>query len=107
MTDPLPKPCTKGSKSSVLHCKGALESLTKALESFPKRRHGAMRRGIQMQIERLSDGHPMSKENFPQERNLPKFNGQSAKKFNALKRIPVRGYCCTSLATMYTRTTTN
>lgn len=36
----------------------------------------------------------MSKENFPQEGVLPKQKNQSiAKKFNALKRIPIRGYC--------------
>jgi hypothetical protein len=36
----------------------------------------------------------MSKENFPQEGDLPKKAGQQkAKKFNALKRIPLRGYC--------------
>ncbi|NOX67160.1 MAG: hypothetical protein GXO85_15520 [Chlorobi bacterium] len=36
----------------------------------------------------------MSKENFPQEGDLPKRVGQqAAKKFNALKRLPVRGYC--------------
>jgi hypothetical protein len=46
------------------------------------------------QIERLADGQRMSKENFPQEGNLPKRKGQQrAKKFNALKRIPIRGYC--------------
>jgi len=47
-----------------------------------------------MQIQRLADGSRMSKENFPQEGELPKLAGQQkSKKFNALKRIPIRGYC--------------
>lgn len=46
------------------------------------------------QIQRLADGHPMTKENFPKEGRLPnKPNGDSAGYFYAFKRIPVRGYC--------------
>ncbi len=48
-----------------------------------------------LQIQRLADGERMSKENFPQEGELPKSknNPNKTKKFNALKRIPIRGYC--------------
>ncbi len=36
----------------------------------------------------------MSQQNFPQEGYLPKKQGQQrAKKFNAFKRMPLRGYC--------------
>ena len=40
-------------------------------------------------IERLADGRPMSKENFPSEGQLP----SSAGKFHAFKKLPIRAYC--------------
>ncbi len=43
-----------------------------------------------MQIERLTRGERMSKQHFAPEGALPKNCG---KKFYALKRLPIRGYC--------------
>ncbi len=88
----------KGSKFTVIHCEGALESYVTALNSVNAgkegKKHESFTRGIILQIERLADGQRMSRENFPQEGDLPKRKGQQkAKKFNALKRIPIRGYC--------------
>ena len=94
MKDDKPKDSYQGSKFTVIHCEGALESYVDALNSVNARRHKSFTRGIIQQIKRLADGHRMSKENFPQEGDLPKRKGQQkAKKFNALKRIPIRGYC--------------
>ena len=45
------------------------------------------------QIERLANGHRMSKESFPVEGDLPALPNGGSKKFNALKRIPLRAYC--------------
>ncbi len=84
----------KGSKFTVKHCEGALESYDSALNSVDARRRGSFTRRIIQQIERLANGHRMSRENFRQEGDLPKRKGQQkAKKFYALKRIPIRGYC--------------
>jgi len=78
----------------VIHCEGALESYVAALNSVDARRRKSFTRRVMQQIERLADGERMSRENFPQEGDLPKRKGQRrAKKFNALKRIPIRGYC--------------
>lgn len=82
----------KGVKFTVIHCDGALESYMEALDSVDARKRKSFTRGVMQQIERLAGGHRMSKENFPQEGALPKRKGQQkAKKFNALKRIPIRG----------------
>lgn len=84
----------KGSRFTVIHCKGALESYEEALKSVEAAKRSKFTMNMIIQIQRLADGHRMSKENFPQEGDLPKRKGQShAKKFNALKRIPIRGYC--------------
>lgn len=83
----------KGEKFTIIHCKGALDSYRLALGSVEARKHKSFTRGIIMQVERLAAGHRMSKQNFPQEGYLPKRKGHKAKKFNALKRIPIRGYC--------------
>lgn len=89
-----PKDRHKGSVFTVVHCEGALESYIDALNSVNAGRRKSFTRRIIQQIERLADGHTMSKENFPQEGELPKRKGQhKAKKFCALKRIPIRGYC--------------
>jgi len=89
-----PKSSYKGSKFTIVHCKGALDSYIEALNSVNANRHKSFTRGIIQQINRLADGHRMTKANFPQEGDLPKKKGQKkAKKFNALKRIPIRGYC--------------
>jgi len=92
----------KGSKFIAVHCKGAIDSFYKALDSVSPAKRKSFERAIilqiqrllELQIQRLLDGHRLSKENFPQEGNLPVKKGQSkAKKFNAFKRIPIRGYC--------------
>lgn len=83
-----------GQKFEVTHCEGAIASFEEAMNHVDSRKRKSFIRGVVMQIGRLADGHRMSKENFPQEGDLPKRPGQQkAKKFNALKRIPIRGYC--------------
>ena len=90
----MPKDRFKGPRFTVIHCKGALDSFSKALKSVDTRKHKSFTRGMIMQIQRLADGHQMTKENFPQEGDLPKRTGQQkTKKFNAFKRKPIRGYC--------------
>lgn len=94
MKEDKPKDRYKGAKFTVIHCEGALESFQKALNHVETRKRKSLTRGIIMQINRLANGHKMTKENFPQEGDLPKRKGQQkAKKFNALKRLPIRGYC--------------
>ena len=94
MKDDKPKDRYKGEKFTVIHCGGALDSYKAALSSLDSRKQKSLTRGMILQIERLAAGHRMSKENFPQEGDLPKRKGQhKAKKFNALKRLPIRGYC--------------
>ena len=90
-----PKDRHEGSEFTVIHCNGALDSYIEALRHInAKKRKAAFTRGMIQQIDRLAEGHRMSKANFPQEGALPKRKGQHrAKKFNALKRIPIRGYC--------------
>jgi hypothetical protein len=89
-----PKDRVVGKQHTVIHCKGALKSLNKALEGVEACRRDKFRRTVSQQIDKLASGGRMSKENFPTEGNLPKKAGQKeTKKFNALKRIPVRGYC--------------
>ena len=84
----------KGSKFTIVHCEGAIESFNNALRSVESRKQLKFRNAMIMQLTRLADSQRMSRENFPPEGELPKRAGQSrAKKFNALKRIPLRGYC--------------
>lgn len=78
----------------IIHCKGATESFYSAMKSVDAKRKSKFINAVVLQIRRLADGHRMSKENFPIEGTLPKRNGQqNTKHFNALKRIPIRGYC--------------
>ena len=94
MSDDKPKDDYQGSKFTIIHCKKALDSYSEALNSVNANKRKSFTRRIIQQIERLADGGRMSRENFPQEGDLPKRKGQQrAKKFNALKRIPIRGYC--------------
>jgi len=84
----------KGSKFTIIHCKGALDSFHNAMKSVDAKRRKSFANSIIHQIKRLANGERMTKENFPQEGNLPKRPGQhNTKKFNALKKIPIRGYC--------------
>ncbi len=92
--DNKPKDRYEGSKFTVMHSNGALDSYIEALNHVNAKNRKAFTRGMIQQISRLAEGHRMSKANFPQEGGLPKRKGQHrAKKFNALKRIPIRGYC--------------
>ncbi len=80
----------KGSKFTVEHCHGAIESFEEALISVtPHNKKNSIKRAIIQLIERLAEGKPMSSENFPQEGNLPKSSG----KFHAFKKLPIRAYC--------------
>lgn len=83
-----------GKRFRIVHCEGARESFKEALSHVPVKHAKKFNRSMPIQIQRLADGHQMSKETFPQEGYLPKKPGQTtAKKFNALKKIPIRGYC--------------
>ena len=94
MTDIKLKQKHQGYKFCAVHCKGAIGSFYKSIESLPSSKRKSFERQMVLQIQRLLDGQRMSKENFPQEGKLPAFKGQSKnKRFNALKRIPIRGYC--------------
>ena len=94
MKDGTLKDSFKGSKFTVIHCKGAVDSYYEALKSVDTRKHDRFTRAMIIQIKKLANGGRMSKENFPQEADLPKKVGQQhTKKFNALKRLPLRGYC--------------
>ena len=89
-----PKNSHIGSKFTVTHCKGALDSYIEALSHVDARKHKTFTNAVVLQIARLADGHRMSIKSFPQEGELPKRKGQKkAKRFNALKKIPIRGYC--------------
>ena len=94
MSDNEIKKVYKGQKFTAVHCRGAIESLEQALSHVTAKEARNYRNRIPQQITRLVDGHRMSRENFPQEGDLPKRIGQvKAKKFSALKKIPIRGYC--------------
>ena len=94
MKDDIPKESYTGTRYKVVHCEGALKSYEAAVNRVERRKHKKFTRAIIMQIERLANGERMTKENFPQEGNLPKSKGKNkSKKFHALKRIPIRGYC--------------
>ena len=89
-----PKDRIVGKQYSIVHCKGALKSLNKALVGVKAQQRDKFRRAVSQQIDKLASGDTMSKASFPSEGNLPKKTGQKdTKKFNALKRIPIRGYC--------------
>lgn len=75
----------------VVHCKKAIQSYHDATKSVMAQKKASLTRQLIHQIERLASGQRMSKEHFPPEGDLP---AKSAyKKFYALKRIPIRGYC--------------
>lgn len=89
----------EGRRFRIVHCDGAVESYREALKHIRSGRAASFTRGVVVQIRRLADGQPMSKENFPREGELPRQRGQQgAKYFNALKKIPIRGYCWRSAA---------
>jgi len=80
----------QGARFTVEHCEGAIESFEEALiHVTPHNKKKSLKRSMVLLIERLADGRPMSKENFPSEGQLP----SSAGKFHAFKKLPIRAYC--------------
>jgi hypothetical protein len=83
-----------GRRYTVTHCDGALDTFHQALGHVGAGKARSLIRQMVLQINRLADGEPMSRENFPTEGALPALPGQQGnKKFHALKKIPIRGYC--------------
>lgn len=83
-----------GKRFTIVHCNGAYKSFSDSLASLPANKAKSLKRQMVLQITKLANGDRMSKENFPQEGLLPSLKGQhKKKKFNALKRLPIRGYC--------------
>lgn len=88
------QPFYKGKRYTVVHCEGALDTFRHAIRSVTAKKAKSLTNGMVLQIKRLADGGEMSSENFPLEGPLPSRPGQQGSgKFNAFKRIPVRGYC--------------
>lgn len=87
------EPLYAGRVFTVRHCKGAIESYRKAVVRVPVAQRKKYRRWIEMQIMRLANGERMSLDSFPWEGDLPAMAGRPRKKFRALKKIPLRGYC--------------
>ena len=83
----------KGVQFAIVHCEGALDSYLQAVERLTKNKRISQTNALISQISRLANGERLSKEHFPQEGNLPKRPGQPTKKFWALKKKPLRGYC--------------
>ncbi|WP_141096777.1 hypothetical protein [Photorhabdus luminescens] len=81
------EPVYNGSKFTVIHCIGAVESFYESAKSLVKQKARTMEMQIVIQIKRLADGKRMATDTFVSEGSLP-----SDKKFYALKRIPIRGY---------------
>lgn len=83
----------KGECHTVVHCNGALKSLTSSLKSVtPANKQSSMMASIQVQIERLASGKRSADLSVRKEGMLPSYNGKPAKNFWAIKRIPIRGY---------------
>jgi len=82
-----------GRKFTVRHCEGAIDSFAKAVSGVPKGQRDKYQRWMLLQIKRLADGERISNDSFPWEGELPGLAGRPKKKFRALKKIPVRGYC--------------
>jgi len=82
-----------GRKFTVIHCEGAIDSFVKAVEGVKTAQRSKHKRWMEMQIKRLADGIRMPQDSFPWEGDLPALIGRPKKKFRALKKIPVRGYC--------------
>jgi len=83
-----------GDSYRIVHCKNAIKSFDKALDSVNAQKKKKFKRAMIQQIQRLADKGKLSQENFPSEAALPNVKGQSGTKtFNAFKRKPVRGYC--------------
>jgi len=87
-------PLYKGRRYTVVHCEGALDTFREALGHVRSDKAKSLIRQMILQIKRLADDEAMSQENFPSEGALPTLPGQQgSRKFHALKKIPIRGYC--------------
>ena len=79
----------KGRQYTIVFCKGAKESLQLVLGKHAPQplKRKKLRAQMLSLLERLADGHRMTKENFPSEGALP-----DGSNFNAIKKIPLRAY---------------
>jgi len=83
----------KGECHVVVHCHGALKSLTAAIKSIsPAKRQRSMVISLQLQIERLASGKRTPDLSVRKEGLLPSHDGKPGKNFWAIKKIPIRGY---------------
>jgi hypothetical protein len=85
-----------GKKLTIKHCKNAIKTFSKALTHVEPRKQLKFTGQIISQIKKIADegDGAISLQNFPWEGKLPK----QSKRFRALKRIPIRGYCwCSDL----------
>jgi len=88
------KSVTKVLNLQLLTVKAQSTGYVKALEGVNAKERNKFTVRMILQIEKLANGDKLSEGNFPQEGNLPKKSGQQhTKKFRALKRMPLRGYC--------------
>lgn len=77
----------------IVHCKGALKSLSESLKSVtPAKKQKSMQISLILQLERLASGKRTPDLSVRKEGILPSFNGKPAKNFWAIKKIPIRGY---------------
>jgi len=89
-----------GTRWTIVHCKGALESLELALRTLKADKQRSMINGLKNQLERHANGHPMAEKSFENEGLLPPLNkGKKARHFKAYKRLPIRAYCWQSPGT--------
>ena len=77
-----------GKKFTIIHCKGAIDSFEIAIKSVEARKHEIFKANLRAQNHRLADGYRISSNSFRSEGKL-----SNGKKFYALKKIPIRGYC--------------
>lgn len=83
----------QGECYNVVHCNGALKSLSEAMKSVtPSKKQKSMMIALKLQIERLASGKRSPELSNRKEGMLPSFEGKPAKNFWAIKKIPIRGY---------------
>ena len=83
----------QGECHRIVHCKGALKSLSESLKSVtPAKKQKSMLISLTLQLERLVSGKRTPDLSARKEGVLPSLNGKPAKNFWAIKKIPIRGY---------------
>lgn len=82
----------KGSLIRVVHCLEAWVTFNEALQSLPVSKWDSVKYQMDMLVNRLANGHRLSKDSFPPEGLLPSLHGRPAKQFYAFKKIPIRAY---------------